>query len=133
MTLYAASIATETIILNRTVFNSTVYLVNAANEYEATGKAIEFARQRWPENDGYFSHQAICIEVPMQEKPTHHSAARTEWPTVVALVMLEAIIVAIALGAVFLFVSQQPGKGAVAMMTALLMEFVKYGAFWRTQ
>ena len=126
MTQYAASISTETIILNRISFKSTAYLVNAANEYEATGKAIEFARQRWPENNGYFSHHAICMEVPDTVPGTVSKAVNNSWLLVAIPTLLDLIILDFGIGTLLLIQDSAFWKAALCAFLAFTFTAVKY-------
>ena len=126
MTQYAASISTETIILNRITFKSTVYLVNAVSEYEASGKAIEFARQRWPENNGYFSHHAICIEVPDTVPGTMSKAVDNAWSPIFIPTLLDLIILGCGIGTLLLVQDSAFWKAALGAFLAFTFTAVKY-------
>ena len=62
--IYAAAISARTEIENN--ITRVVYKplgIPARNNEEATGKALEYAKKEYPQENGWHSHQAIVVEL----------------------------------------------------------------------
>ena len=133
MTRYAASVVAESIPNNRVIVTSTVFLTDAQNKQEALGNVIEFARQRWPEGDGYFGHQAIVLEIPDSE-PTGQPAKSVHrlptWASILVFSLFTLIIATISAGTTCFFVNDQPVRGIVGIALIVVMAVAQYGVFY---